>query len=125
MFTYFMLPHRFLWPSAFYCALIAILVLGLIPFVPKIADTGWDKTNHLLAFAVLAWLGCISFPKRIIFLLLALFAFGALIEALQSLTPHRSAEWGDLLADGVGLFLGWLFVKMQFWVMNSLSVKGI
>jgi VanZ family protein len=118
-------PHRFLWSSVFYSAVIAILILGLIPTVPQIADTGWDKTNHLVAFAVLAWLGCMSFPRKILFLMLALFAFGALIEVLQSFTPHRSAEWGDLLADGLGLFPGWIFFKIQIRVMNSLVVNSI
>jgi VanZ family protein len=46
--------------------------------------------------------------------LLALLAFGGAIELLQLLVPQRSAEWADLLADGLGivvgalLALGWL-----------------
>ena len=40
-------------------------------------------------------------------LLAGLLAYGALIEVLQSFTPNRSADWRDLVADAVGLALGW------------------
>lgn len=83
--------------------------------------TGWDKTNHLLAFTVLAWLGCESFPQRTPSLLFGLLAYGALIEILQSFTPYRIAEWHDLLADGLGLLLGWLAVRLQCWIDRARS----
>jgi VanZ family protein len=35
-----------------------------------------------------------------------LLAYGGLIEVLQSFTPNRYAEIGDLFADGVGLAIG-------------------
>ncbi len=38
--------------------------------------------------------------------LIGLLAYGAAIEVLQSFTPNRQAEWGDLLADGLGIALG-------------------
>jgi len=38
-------------------------------------------------------------------------AYGALIEILQSFTTFRSADWHDLLADGLGLLLGWLITR--------------
>ena len=34
-------------------------------------------------------------------------AYGGLIEVLQSFTGYRFAEWNDLLADAMGLLLGW------------------
>ena len=68
--------------------------------------------NHALAFAVLAVLGRWSYPRSTAAVLLSLLAYGGLIEALQSLTPHRSAEWGDLLADGIGLALAWLAMRL-------------
>ena len=37
---------------------------------------------------------------------------GGLIELLQSLTPYRSAEWADWLADGLGLLLGKVLVPV-------------
>ena len=86
---------------------MAVLVLALMPSPPQAITTGWDKSNHMLAFGVMTWLGCKAFPQRGVPLLLGLLAYGVLIEILQSYTPNRSAEWLDLLADGVGVFLGW------------------
>jgi VanZ family protein len=67
--------------------MLAVLVLALMPQSAHLPSTGWDKSNHFLAFMVLA--------------------YGALIEGLQSLTPDRSAEWADWLTDSLGLLLGW------------------
>ncbi len=68
-------------------------------------STGWDKSNHFLAFFVMTLLGGVAYPGRTALVLTSLLAYGALIEVLQSFTPSRSAEWGDLLADAVGLLL--------------------
>ena len=38
--------------------------------------------------------------------LLALFAFGGLIELLQLAIPEADAEWGDLLVDAIGIAFG-------------------
>ncbi|MDM0110741.1 VanZ family protein [Variovorax sp. J22R133] len=94
---------------SFWVAALVVLVLALMPFVPReIPSTGWDKTNHMLAFAVLALLGRAAYPRRAMSVLTGLLAYGALIEVLQSLTPSRVAEWGDLLGDGVGLVLAYV-----------------
>jgi len=103
------LPLR-AWRLAFFVSLVTVLVLSLLPTGPEVLTTGWDKTNHLVAFAVLALLGCWSFPGRARATLPALLAYGGLIELLQSLTAYRFAEWADLLADGIGIVLGWLAV---------------
>lgn len=88
--------------------MLVLLVLSLLPLSlsPEIPSTGWDKSNHALAFAVLAFLGNRAWPGRTVPVLLGLLAYGGLIEVLQSFTPDRLAEWGDLLADGVGLLFG-------------------
>lgn len=87
------------------CAL-AVLVLSLLP--PDIPEptTGWDKTNHMLAFGVLAALGVRSWPGRVWPVIAGLVAYGGLIEILQSLTSYRDASWPDLLADSIGIAIG-------------------
>ncbi|MDH6166713.1 VanZ family protein [Variovorax boronicumulans] len=91
---------------AFWVCAIAVLVLSLVPITAPMPSTGWDKTNHLLAFATLAFLGRGAFPGRTVAVLAGLLVYGGVIEVLQSFTPDRSAEWTDLLADGIGLLLG-------------------
>jgi VanZ family protein len=47
----------------------------------------------------------------------ALLAYGGLIEVLQLFVPNRDGEWGDWLADAVGIGIGallavaWLRVR--------------
>lgn len=100
---------------AFWLALLAVLVLALLPQAAELPSTGWDKSNHLLAFSVLSGLGCLGYPGRTIRVLPALIAFGALVEALQSLTPDRHAEAADLVADALGVLLGWAFIAGWRW----------
>ena len=102
-----------LWIGAFGSVALAVLVLSLMPTVPHMPSTGWDKANHLLAFAVLAWLGSQAYPLRVASVLIGLLAYGALIEILQSFTTYRFADWHDLLADGLGLLVGWLITLTQ------------
>ena len=86
--------------------MLVVLVLSLVPPSPSLPSTGWDKSNHLLGFVVLAMLGHAGWPRRRWTMLLGLLAYGGLIEVLQSFTSARFAEFGDLIADGLGLLLG-------------------
>lgn len=78
---------------------------------PNGPSFGWDKLNHTLAFAVLAFAGLFALRERAhpvfwtVFLLLAL---GLGIELGQMYVPGRSAEWNDVAADSVGIGLGLL-----------------
>ncbi len=99
------------WRWAFIACVFSVLVLALAPSSPRMITTGWDKSNHLLAFAVLTCLGCKAFPKRLAIVVPALLAYGALIEIMQSFTKSRSAEWLDLLADMLGILMGWIMIR--------------
>ena len=101
-----------LWRWLLFVAMLAVLVLSLMPPSPQMPSTGWDKSNHALAFAVLAFLGNRAWPKHPVLVLLGLLAYGGLIEVLQSFTPDRFAEWEDLLADAVGLLLGEVLARL-------------
>lgn len=99
------------WRIALAAALCVSTALLLLPLGPNVPSTGWDKSNHLLAFALLAMLACRAWPARIAAALAALLAYGGLIEILQSFTGYRSAEWADWLADALGLLLGWTLLR--------------
>lgn len=97
---------------------VAVGYLALVPTTLPTVGTGWDKLNHLLAFAALAAAGCCGWARgcesgagvarwRV---LGGVLAYGVLIEAVQYYVPGRSAEWGDLGADAVGILCGaWVF----------------
>jgi VanZ family protein len=107
------IEYRRAWTRwAFLLCLIVVLALSLLPAQP-LPTTGWDKANHVLAFAVLAVLGCRSYPKRRIRVLLGLLAYGVLIELLQALTGYRTAELLDVVADAVGLVIGWPLARLS------------
>jgi VanZ family protein len=97
---------------AFAVCLVVVLVSALMP--PQLIGPpmGWDKMNHALTFAMLAMLGCRAYPERKVQVLLGLLAYGGLIELLQSLTDYRVAEALDVVADGVGLLVGWTFTRL-------------
>jgi VanZ family protein len=90
---------------------LTVMVLSLLPLGPAAPSLGWDKANHMAAFALLALLGCRGYPTRTVAVLMGLLTYGGLIEILQSLTDYRTAEWADLLADALGLPVGWVVAR--------------
>lgn len=98
---------------AFWVSAIGILVLSLAPPSITLPTTGWDKSNHLLGFAVLASLAHSAWPARTMMVLVSLLAYGALIELSQSFTPDRYPEWNDLWADCTGLLIGQILMRLK------------
>lgn len=69
-----------------------------------------DKLRHAATFAFLWLLGARAriAPLRLACLLMA---FGVGIEIAQSFTPDHEASALDVLADAVGVALGWRYIK--------------
>jgi VanZ family protein len=106
---------RRLWRLLLLALVLAVCWLAFSPAPPRSADTGWDKANHALAFAVLAVNAELAFwplPRRRLLSALALLAFGGFIELVQTQIATRTGEWLDLLADGCGIALGLLLVAV-------------
>lgn len=90
----------------------AILLFGLSPGVPSPLRRISDKLSHGVGYAVLSFTSAEALavmrwgpsPPFGAFVYAA--AHGAALEAMQSYTPRRRAEWGDLLADVAGALLG-------------------
>ena len=96
---------QLLWGALF--LLVSFLALQPQPEGPP--STGWDKLDHLAAFAALSALGCLIRGARpVSWVLAGLCAYGGLIEVLQMGIEGRGAEWGDWGADVLGVLLGWL-----------------
>ena len=94
------------WRSLLGLLVCIITYLALTPAPPPQATFGWDKLNHIAAFGALGGVATMGFAGAWARTGGGLIAYGVLIEVLQSFTPARNAEWGDLLADGVGITVG-------------------
>ena len=82
-------------------------------------NTGWDKANHALAFASLAFSAVWALwqrPRQWPVLVAALLVYGVGIEIAQSFLPPREADWHDVVADGVGIALGLLAAWPIAWL---------
>lgn len=96
----------------FWLVLAAVTWLALAPITTPMPDTGWDKANHALAFAVLAGLGRPCWPRAGWKLAAALLAYGIAIEVAQSFTPTRTGDPLDVLADAAGLAIAWALARV-------------
>ena len=94
----------------FIALLLVVGWLALSPAPPKTMNLGWDKLNHLAAFAALMISARLAWPQRPAGwqLFAALLVYGGAIELLQTLVPGRDGEWPDMLADALGLGIGLL-----------------
>ncbi|MEJ6001971.1 VanZ family protein [Paucibacter soli] len=104
--------YKYRWRALLALLLLVISWLAFSPKPPVGIDTGWDKLNHLLAFATLAVVSALSLAgaRRERKVVLGLLAYGIFIELVQTQVPGRSAEVADVLADMVGVALGLLLL---------------
>lgn len=99
--------------SAFWLACTGAGILSLMPseYLSLGVFNWWDKAQHATAFATLCALGLLAYPMQWRVVLGGLLAYGACIEVAQAMTGWRYGEFGDLLADAVGIGIGWLGVR--------------
>lgn len=88
-------------------------VMAVLPHPPRLPGDPSDKTLHIMAFLVLGGLAADAFPdRRPLTLVLALAAFGALIELVQAIPAlNRDSDWIDLLADTLAALAGVYLVR--------------
>lgn len=98
----------------FWLAVVAVGVFSLAPDTSRMPTTGWDKSNHALAFLVLGYLGSLCWPAVAPRVVVALAAYGAAIEVAQAtLTTTHVGDWKDWVADLVGLLLAVLYIRWR------------
>jgi VanZ family protein len=91
-------------PIAFWGALAFAIVMALLPQPPHLpSDDFGDKFNHILAFAALATLAAIAYPRFPLPRLAERLSFlGAMIEVVQAIPSlHRDCDIVDWVADTV------------------------
>ncbi|MDK2125696.1 VanZ family protein [Parachitinimonas caeni] len=87
------------------CIALAILAGSLLPLsMPPAANS--DKLLHLAGYGLLSGWWCLCLPHHRLRVALVATFYGVLIECLQALTPFRSFDVLDMLANGCGALLG-------------------
>jgi VanZ family protein len=99
------LSRKPLWLGLGWCLVALIVWLSLKPPSEAMGLIN-DKVMHLLAyFALSAWFCQLHRPRYLV--ALAVLALGATLEVLQGLSGYRDMSAVDLLADAIGIGLGW------------------
>lgn len=105
--------------SVVYTLCITFLLLFPATHVPKIDVPSFDKLGHIIVFTILVVLwGLFAFANdketraKIWWVVIGAFIYGIIIEALQGLFfESRTADGWDVLANSVGILLGWLIFQ--------------
>lgn len=110
-----MLDLRFarLWQMAGAILLLFTLVAAVAPELPFWKDDSGpsfehaDKVMHALTFTILTLYFSGQYRQRSYWrIAIGLFAFGVLIEVLQSFLDYRIADGADIVADVAGIAVG-------------------
>jgi VanZ family protein len=91
-----------------------VVYLSLIPNPPEtVRFPGVDKLQHALAYGLLMLWFCQMYVIRTQRLLLTglLILLGIVVEFLQERTGYRYFEFTDMLANAVGVMLGWVWAR--------------
>lgn len=102
----------------FWSLVCGTVILSLLPVerLPQAADV-WDKAQHALGFAGLAFLGLQVGGRRPLTTLVALALLGVFIELAQHVSGWRQGDWQDWVADVIGLALGWQALGLARYVL--------
>ncbi len=108
------------WISLTLFILAVITVLSLSPLKELPPMPGSDKTHHLIAYAALMFPTALKKPDYWLAIVLFFVFWSGIIEVLQPYV-NRYGELQDLIANIIGLILGWLAVQLikRFFPDNS------
>lgn len=118
------LQNKLIWIAGSYTLGIVYLSLINPSKLPSTSVSVSDKFLHALAYAVLIliWLSVFNLKNKqkvFFWVFICLTFFGIILEVFQSLvTSYRTADWGDVLANAVGLILGGLIFKLMILIRN-------
>lgn len=111
-FRYFLL-----WRLAGWGLVSTVLYFSLVSGPPEVLDfASSDKLEHLFAYSVLmGWFAQLYVLRvRQIFIAVALCLMGISVEFIQGWGGHRFFDVGDMVANSLGVLLGWwLSIRWQ------------
>jgi VanZ family protein len=108
-----MLKYHRLWVAVCWSLVVLVVYLSLTPHPPELLTfDNSDKLEHVLAYATLSFWFChiyvTAWSRAVV--IVALAALGVGLEYVQGWMGYRTFDVLDMLADSVGVLLGWLLV---------------
>lgn len=100
---------RPLWVGGGWLYAAAIVFLSLTPRPPQLDVAYGDKLGHLFAFGLLMFWFCFLYRHRDTRFAYGIgwIAMGIALEFAQRATGYRSFEVADMIANSLGVLLGW------------------
>lgn len=102
-----------------------VVYLSLAPNPPTFENS--DKVEHAFAYAILSFWFChlyVTGRSRAV-VIASLVVMGVGLEYVQGWTGYRSFDVMDMLADSVGVLLGWLLLtpsaRMPAYIENRVA----
>lgn len=96
------------WQIIAWSLVSVVVIITLMPKPPPApAFLSWDKAQHFLAYAGLMWWFRQVFQKRV-FWIVFLAVLGVSLEFIQGWSGYRYFEYGDALANALGVAGGFL-----------------
>ncbi len=118
---------RTLWLAFGWLLIAMVLYLSLAPVAVDLSE-GRDKVSHFIAFGTLMFWFAMLYPigKRRALLAVGFVILGIAIEFLQKFTGYRTYEEADMVADAIGVALGWMLARtpmrhMLTWIDDALA----
>ena len=98
------------WKAVGWMLVLAIITLSLTPAPPHLNLEQGDKLGHFAAYALVTlWFAQLyAGLRQRIWLALGMVALGIALEYAQRATGYRSFEVADMVADALGVAIGWL-----------------
>lgn len=103
------------------------VVIGVMTLVPKErmpnpSAGGIPEPDHIVAYVFLMIFCLLAWGKRLppILIAIGVIGYGCITEFLQYGIPGRDPEWLDVVANSIGVLLGWvLMMALQGFVRGK------
>jgi VanZ family protein len=103
-------------PLLFIGWMVFLTVLSLLPNGGVALGTKWDKIAHFAAYFITALLFYRAFRNRLtradIYAVLFAFCYGAILELVQWIVPHRVGSFKDLAANFFGVLFFFVLYRL-------------
>ena len=98
------------WSLIGWLGVAMILYLSLMPHPPELDIEQGDKLQHMAAYTVLLgwWAQLGASDRANARVALVILVLGIVIEFMQAATGYRTFSYADMVADALGIALGWM-----------------